>query len=216
MKTPTELKLEDVLNLVEVDMRAAVLAAKSLNKEDYEYFQHFLSNMILHAEAAQYRGKVVEMSIILEMKLARILSIYFGAKDKVGALNSMVFDRMDLRRKINLFKTILKTRHPEVWRKEKTVIREIDNLIDFRNNLAHSMLDSTLEYNKEFRKKIKTIMKEGQKAGKIDEVQFAFYENHEFVFRTIKRDDVTDYHQRMFQIFGEVDRITKEIFPAYE
>ena len=214
METPKEKKLDEVLFLLEQDIRSAIIASKALNKGEYEVFQHYLSNMILHAEAAQYRGKVMEMSIILEVKMAKVLSSYFGAKEKVDALNSMIFDRMDLQKKVNVFKTILKVKHPQVWERERTLVKKIDKLISFRNNLAHSMLNSTLEYNKKFRRNIEAIMKEGTGAGKIDEVEF--FENHDFVFRTIKREEISDYHQQMFQIFKDVDRITKEILPSYE
>lgn len=216
MKPSNEPSLKDVISLLHRDFSAGRVAAKSLNEEEYRHFQHYLSSLILHSEAAQYRGKVVEMSIYLEAVMAKVLSCYFGAKDKLGVLNSIVFDRMDLQMKINKFKTILKILHSDVWKREMRLIKEIDKHIAFRNNLAHSILNSTREYDNEFRKKIDDFIKGESNEKKIDQVEFGYFDNHKFVYTAITRENVEQYHQSMIQVIKDIERIAKEIIPDYE
>jgi hypothetical protein len=172
--------------------------------------------MTLHTESARYRGRVVEMSIYLELILANVLSQYFAKNEKKELLNSMVFDRMDIQKKLNTFKNIVKTQHLEIWKTEQSNLKKIDKLISFRNNIAHSILNSSPKYLEKIRKKVNEMTKEGKSANHLDEIEFGFYENHKWIFKTIKYLEIEEYHKGMYDGVSHIENIGKKIIPNYE
>mgnify|MGYP003635777401 FL=1 len=189
---------------------------KKLNPDSIERLHQYLANRTLHTESARYRGRVVEMSIYLELVLAKILSKYFATSEKVGLLNSMVFDRMYLQRKLNTLKTILKTQYPNIWRKENINFKKLDKLIIFRNNIAHSVLNSSPEYSKKIREQSMEFIKKGKKDKFLDGIEFGFYENHNWVFKNIKWNEIEAYHKGIYNGINKIEDIGKQIIPEYE
>jgi len=207
---------ERLMHLINTDMQAAVIQSRNLTEEQKVNFQSFLANRTLHSESARYRGRVIEMSIYLEMIIANVLSNYFGKEDKISLLNSMIFDRMDLQRKLNTFKSILKNQHPAIWRKENTAIKKIDKLIAFRNNLAHSMLNSTSEYTNKLKEKMDSMTEQGKIVEKMEEIEFGFYENHQFVFKPITWEEVNAYHKGIMDALKKIEEIAHQIIKDYK
>lgn len=126
----------------------AIAQMISLTGEDKEHASYLLAMNFLYSESSKYRGKAIDVMIFLEMSLSQILSNYFVEDNtsKASLLNSFVFDRMMLSAKFNLFKRILKTKHETVWKEYHQEVKEIGELLEFRNNLAHSMLNSSEDY----------------------------------------------------------------------
>jgi hypothetical protein len=206
-----------ILNLINSDNFPKVMTEmKKLDSKTKDRLNLYLANRTLHTESARYRGRVVEMSIYLELNLANLLSQYFAKDEKKELLNSMVFDRMDLQRKLNTLKNILKTQHLEIWKAEQLNLKKIDKLISFRNNIAHSVLNSSPEYSEKIRKKVNQMTKEGKTANHLDEIEFGFYENHQWIFKTIKYSEVGEYHKGIYNGISNIENIGKQIIPNFE
>jgi hypothetical protein len=207
---------EKILKLINEDFQNAILEIKKLDSETKERLSKFLSNRTLHTESARYRGRVVEMSIYLELVLANILSQYFAKDEMKELLNSMVFDRMDLQRKFNNFKNIVKTQHKDIWKIEQSSLKKIDKLITFRNNIAHSVLNSSPEYSEKVKKKINKLTAEGKKINHLDEIEFGYYENQKWIFKAIKWSEVNEFHKGIYDGINQIERIGKIIITNYE
>jgi len=211
-----EKKFNRILELINTDIRKAVTETNKLDPKSRDRLKHFLAHSTLHTESARYRGRVIEVSIYLELTLAQILSNYFAKKDKIELLNSIVFDRMDLQRKLNTLKSILKLEHASIWKKELQNIKKIDTLISFRNNLAHSVLNSSPEYLKKISEKVGLLSSKGIVANHLDEIELGFYENNNWVYKKIKWSEIEEYHREIYNAIGKIQSIRKQITPDYE
>ena len=206
-----------ITNLINSDdFSKAVAEINKLDADTKDRLDRYIANTTLHTESSRYRGRVVEMSIYLELILANVLSQYFAKDDKKELLNSMVFDRMDLQRKLNIFKKIVKTQHLELWKSEQTNLKKIDNLITFRNNIAHSVLNSSPEYLDSIRKKVNQLTSEGKLATHLDEIEFGYFENQEWIYRPVKWTEIEKYYKGVFEGVNKIESIGGKIIPNYD
>tara|TARA_R110000751_G_scaffold306669_1_gene425853 strand:+ start:653 stop:1318 length:666 start_codon:yes stop_codon:yes gene_type:complete len=207
---------ERILKLINSDLPKAILETNKLDLKDRDRLNQFLANRTLHTESARYRGRVVEMSIYLEFVLANLLSQYFAKEEKMELLNSIVFDRMDLQRKLNTLKIILKTQHVNIWKAENPNLKKIDKLITFRNNIAHSVLNSSPEYFQKISKMVEQLNKQGKEADFLEEIEFGFFENNKWILKAIKWSEIEDYHKGIYDGISTIENIGKQIIADYE
>jgi hypothetical protein len=207
----TERKLQEIiagLSKGNIDIATKFIELNSKEKDQLMYLSTI--NFLLTL-SAKYRGKVIDITIFLEMVLAQILSKYFTQdEEKESVLNSFVFDRMQLSSKFNLLKKILKTNHIKIWEKYDTDIKEIGELIDFRNNLAHSMLDTTPDYINKVIGETKDIVSEYKKR-ELDEIQIIYYTDLDSKTEKVSQKQVDDFYAKCYEKIELIQKISGEI-----
>lgn len=209
-------KFNEIRNLISSnEMHLAANEMGKLTPQTRDRCHMYLANNMLLTESARYRGRVIEMSINLELVLANILSQYFAAEAKIELLNSMVFDRMDLQKKLNILKSILKTKHVDIWKKEQLHLKSIGKLIFFRNDIAHSHLDSTQKYLDTLKKKVDLMISKGIYQENLEEIQLSFFENHKWVSKKVKWQDIVKYHKGIYNGVNKIDYIGNQIISKY-
>lgn len=135
---------------------------------------------------------MIESCVAIEMNLAQLLSAYFTEEEstKYHILNSMVFDRMSLNEKIKKVKSILLKYHPNINKKYKGNLSNIEKLVKFRNELAHSLLSLTKDNIKNHSIHTDEVL---SKNGYINELEYfimSFYSDEELVSKKIKFKDI--------------------------
>jgi hypothetical protein len=97
----------------------------------------------LHAKAREYRGSFLNSLACIESKLDHWLTDYFSASSigKRKLLFEEIITKIQIGRKKKILLKIIQTDYPIYWKEHETILRELQNIIDFRNGLAHSLLD---------------------------------------------------------------------------
>lgn len=207
----TERKLQKIISGISNRNLEDAMEFSKLNNNEKEQFNYLLTMNFLFSQSAKFRGKVIDITIFLEMTLGQILADYF-AKDSIKSttLNAYVFDRMQLSLKFNLFKKILKNKHLKIWNKFQKELKEISELIDFRNNLAHSMLDSSEEYINSILKKAKELKFE---QANLNEIQINYFTDNDFKEEKIKQTQIDDYYtncSKKIKLIQEIAKLLEE------
>jgi hypothetical protein len=100
---------------------------------------------IIHAQAREMRGRFLNRIAVIERDIALLLTEYFctSCKDK----RKIFFDHIvskgffSLRKKKEVLYRIVKNDYPRYWDKKKEYLKDFDEIADFRNKLAHCVLD---------------------------------------------------------------------------
>jgi hypothetical protein len=114
------------------------------------------------------RGPILISAVTIEMLMADIISIHYCLEEKRRlSLFSSVLNRFEFNVKRDIFKEMLKTWYPDIYKQYKGIFREIINIEEFRNKLAHAMsniTDDTLKnYSNESNPSIFYYKKNGEK-----------------------------------------------------
>jgi len=206
----TEKKLQKIVAGISKGNIVDAMGMVRLNNNEKEQFMYLATMNFLFSQSAKFRGKVIDITVFMEMVIAQILSKYFTANErKESLLNSFVFDRMQLSVKFNLIKKIVKVSHPKLWKKYQRDLKEIESLIEFRNNLAHSMLDSSEDYITSLLEKTKDIALGGK--GNIEEIQVGFYKNGDFKYEEITQRQIDEYYTKCSKKIGILQQLSKEL-----
>lgn len=106
-------------------------------------------NKRLHEKAMRIRGRFINTMTFLDRKISKILADYFcsNCEDKRNIfLNKIVgAEFFTLTKKINILKHILKSDYPDYYKKNKECFNFSKEVVDFRNTLAHSILEISSE-----------------------------------------------------------------------
>ena len=215
MNTHDEARYIKIINLLRTNERLAMIEMNKLSQEELLEFNRFHINIVLHEESGNYRGKVIGLSIYLENVLANLLSYYFANEVRRQLMNSIIFDRMDLQKKLNTLKTILKVNHQSLWKKESNRIKAIDKLIAFRNDMAHSVLNSTNEYESHLMDKVKKWNEENSDIQRLDEFEVGYFRDHKWVNKRIKVEQINDYIEKMKTAIDFVDELGFQLVDNY-
>ena len=97
----------------------------------------------LHEEAQQIRGRIVNSVAVIERDIAIILTDYFCAQDdaKKELFYSKVAEKLSLQKKKAILLDIIKRDYPKYWSDENHILKHIQSIQEFRNKLAHSVVD---------------------------------------------------------------------------
>lgn len=97
----------------------------------------------LHERARHLRGSFLNSVAVIEHKLALLFTDYFCRDDdeKRRLFFERVMKPMSLDRKKKLLVDIVKADYPRYWDEHQEILKNIDKLREFRNALAHSILD---------------------------------------------------------------------------
>lgn len=97
----------------------------------------------LHEKARQLRGRFLNHVAVIERRMAVIITEYFCREDeeKRDMFFEKVAERLPLRTKRDILFDIVKHDHPSFWDENKDVLTNLQRIQEFRNKLAHSVLD---------------------------------------------------------------------------
>lgn len=97
----------------------------------------------LHEKARQLRGRFLNHVAVIERDVAVIITEYFCREDeeKRDLFFAKVAERLPLRTKRDILFDIVKNDYPSYWEEHKELLANLQKIQDFRNKLAHSVLD---------------------------------------------------------------------------
>lgn len=110
---------------------------------DEEYNNKFDAARKLHEKARYLRGRFLNSVAVIERKIAVILTEYFCTIDenKRELFFEKVAEKMSLQRKKEVLIEIVKSDYPRYWEENKQFLVSLQQIQEFRNKLAHSVLD---------------------------------------------------------------------------
>lgn len=97
----------------------------------------------LHKKARYMRGRFLNSVAVIERDIATILTEYFCINNEVKRelFFFKVAEKLSLQKKKEILIEIVKADYPRYWEKNKEFLNNFQQLQEFRNKLAHSVLD---------------------------------------------------------------------------
>ena len=97
----------------------------------------------LHEKARYLRGRFLNYVAVIERDIAVILTEYFCTEDeaKRELFFGKVAEKLSLQNKKEILIDIVKNDYPNFWEENKEVLTNLQIIQEFRNKLAHSVLD---------------------------------------------------------------------------
>lgn len=97
----------------------------------------------LHEKARYLRGRFLNDVAVIERDIGVILTEYFCTTDdnKRELFFGEVAERLSLQRKKEILIDIVKIDYPQYWEKNKEILVGLQEIQEFRNKLAHSVVD---------------------------------------------------------------------------
>jgi hypothetical protein len=97
----------------------------------------------LHEKARNLRGSFLNSVAVIEREIAVILTEYFCTTDecKRDIFYRKVAERLSLQKKKEILVEIVKSDYPRYWEENKQFLNDLQKIQEFRNKLAHSILD---------------------------------------------------------------------------
>jgi hypothetical protein len=106
---------------------------------------------IYREKASHFRGRLVDASIALEMKLAEVFTNFFNQDEiKRKFMYSSIFTNSELSfsSKSKILSELLSQFYPELLELFPDVLLDLNHIVHLRNTVDHSMVDSTQEFLK--------------------------------------------------------------------
>jgi hypothetical protein len=101
----------------------------------------------IHERARHIRGRFLNSVAVIEREIALILTDYFCTSDEdkrklffTDVINAHFFS---LNSKKDVLVKIVKNDYPRYWKKNMATLKALDEIMRFRNKLAHSIVDVT-------------------------------------------------------------------------
>ena len=97
----------------------------------------------LHEKARYLRGRFLNSVAVIERDIAAILTEYFCTIDeeKRELFFTKVAEKLSLQKKKEILIEIVKVDYPRYWEEDKEFLISLQDIQEFRNKLAHSVLD---------------------------------------------------------------------------
>jgi len=100
---------------------------------------------LIHEKARYYRGRFLNSVACIEHDIAHILTEYFCTSDhgkrKIFYDNIVTRAFFSLNRKKDILMKIVQTDYPYYWEEHQEVLSAFQEILEFRNKLAHSIVD---------------------------------------------------------------------------
>ena len=99
----------------------------------------------IHEKARYYRGRFLNSVAVIDHKASMIITKYFCKTNE--SIQELFFTKIvtaqffSLRRKKDIAVEIVKILLPDYWERNKEHFKKLEEIIDFRNKLAHSIID---------------------------------------------------------------------------
>lgn len=100
-------------------------------------------------KAAHIRGRIIDGTISIEMKLSEVLSVFFNHDEiKQKFILASVFTNAGLSfaSKAHILHEILLEFYPNLLSLYPTITKDIDSLVELRSFIDHSMTDASQEF----------------------------------------------------------------------
>ena len=110
---------------------------------DEEYNNKVAAAKALHEKARYLRGRFLNYVAVIERDIAVILTKYFCTEDepKRELFFEKVAEKLSLQNKKEIFIEIVKNDYPGYWEENKEILKSLQIIQEFRNKLAHSVVD---------------------------------------------------------------------------
>lgn len=110
---------------------------------DEAYEQKILAAEKVHEKARYLRGRFLNSVAVIERDIAAILTEYFCTIDeaKRELFFTKVAENLSLQKKKEILIEIVKMDYPRYWQENKEFLSGLQQIQEFRNKLAHSVLD---------------------------------------------------------------------------
>lgn len=99
----------------------------------------------IHERARYLRGRFLNSVAVIERKIALILTQYFCTSDpqkqELFFKHVVTAPSFTLRTKKDVLIRIVKKDYPRYWDEHREVLKDLDDIMTFRNRLAHSVVD---------------------------------------------------------------------------
>jgi len=110
---------------------------------DEAYSRKFDACQKLHERARYLRGRFLNSVAVIERDIAIILNEYFCTVNecKRELFFTKVAEKLSLQKKKKILIEIVKNDYPRYWESQKQFLISLEKIQQFRNKLAHSVLD---------------------------------------------------------------------------
>lgn len=114
---------------------------------DEKYRKSVVAAEKLHEKARYLRGRFLNSVAVIEHDVALILTECFCTEDekKRALFFSKVAENISLNKKKEILIDIVKNDYPRYWEENKQFLTDLQNIQEFRNKLAHSVIDVSEE-----------------------------------------------------------------------
>ena len=106
---------------------------------------------VYHEKASHFRGRLIDSSITVEMKLAEIFTNFFNQDEiKRRFMYSSIFTNSELSfsSKAKILSELLSQFFPDMLGLFPNVLKDLNHIVHLRTVVDHSMVDSTHEFLK--------------------------------------------------------------------
>ncbi len=110
---------------------------------DEEYKKKFVAVGKIHEKARYLRGRFLNSVAVIERDIAVILTEYLCTEDefKRDLFFNKVAGKFSLNKKKEILIEIVKNDYPRYWEEHKQFLIDLQSIQEFRNKLAHSVVD---------------------------------------------------------------------------
>ena len=112
-----------------------------------EYDKKVMAARKKKKKARNLRGRFLNSVAVIERDIAIIFTEYFCTSDesKSELFFTKVAEKLSLQKKKEILVEIVKADYPRFWEENKEFLNTIQQIQEFRNKLAHSVLDVSEE-----------------------------------------------------------------------
>ena len=109
------------------------------NEQDEKY----IKAQKIHEKARFFRGRFLNFVAVIERNIALIMTEYFCTEDesKREIFIYKIAEAVSLNKKRNILIEIVKKDYPNYWEKNSKFLKDLEEIQEFRNKLAHSVVD---------------------------------------------------------------------------
>ena len=110
---------------------------------DEKRIEKYKSARRIHEKARVLRGSFLNSVAAIERDIAIILTEYFCTTDecKRALFFRRVAEKLSLQKKKEILIHIVTDDYPRYWEEHKQFLKDLQNIQEFRNKLAHSVVD---------------------------------------------------------------------------
>lgn len=108
-----------------------------------EYFEKQRLAEKIHEKARYFRGRFLNSVAVIERHLALFLTRYVCKTDPFvqELFFRQIAAKLTLENKRAVFLKIVEAHYPEFWNENKNTLEDLKKIMEFRNKLAHSIVD---------------------------------------------------------------------------
>jgi hypothetical protein len=115
--------------------------------EDLMEGEQLLRHMKAEQVSANVRGRFLNQAVFIEMLLAEIICHHFCPdKQRRFQFFDSIVSNMTFNTRVDVFSIILKSFYSDIEREYPDIVKQINDIRNFRNIVAHALLDTSSEF----------------------------------------------------------------------